>query len=341
MMKVVIPVLVLTLSISAFGMDVAPYLPGEAVTNSEAHELVERFRSRDVQAWKAPPAPDALNEHANAELIRYGIQVLDKTVETIGPKVADPQKRFSGNGLNCSSCHLKGATGLPGTKLDAIPFTNMANDYPQFRGRGMNIVSAEMRINGCMTRSMGNGRPLPADSREMQGMLAYFDWLAEGTEKDQAMQGTNLPGVELPARQASIEEGEMVFKAKCVACHGMDALGMKAPDYARTGNYTFPPLAGDESFNDGAGMSRLIKATRFIHANMPLGASSDQPLLSVDEAYDAAAYMLSLQRPHREGRDQDFPDPDFRPADYPVPAYFGDDRDALERAKLGPYTFAK
>jgi len=333
--------LLLMLSTSTMCMDITQYQSGKPVTNSEAHELVKRFKSRNVQEWKDPPALDALSGHENAELIRYGIQVLDKTVLTIGPKVSDLKKRFSGNSLNCSSCHLKGGTGLPGTKYDAIPFSNMVNDYPQFRGRGMSIVSAEMRINGCMTRSMGNGRSLPSDSREMLGMLAYFDWLAEGTQKDQAMKGTNLPKIDLPNRRANVQAGEKVYKAKCLACHGADALGMKAPEYAQTGNYVFPPLAGEDSFNDGAGMSRLIKATQFIHANMPLGAISSQPQLSVDDAYDVAAYMLSLQRPHRDGRDKDFPDPDFRPADYPVPGYFGDDSDALKRAKLGPYNSAK
>jgi thiosulfate dehydrogenase len=79
-------------------------------------------------------------------------------VLTIGPKVKDSTKRYSGNGLNCSSCHLKGETQLPGTMYDAIPFTNVSNDYPKFRGRNMSITSAAGRVNGCMTRSMGMAR---------------------------------------------------------------------------------------------------------------------------------------------------------------------------------------
>ena len=337
-MKYFLSFLLVVYAATAHSIDVSPFKPGQKLSNKQAHELTQRFKQRKVQDWKAPPTIDSLKDHENEDLISYGITVLDKTLITIGPNVKDVSKRYSGNSLNCSSCHLKGDTALPGTKYDAIPFTNMSNDYPQFRGRDMDIVSAAMRINGCMTRSMGNGKPLPEDSREMKGILAYFDWLAEGTQKNQAMKGTNLPKVKLPDRKADVENGNKVYIQICAACHGHDAMGDEAPDYATTGKYTFPPLAGEGSFNNGAGMSRLIKATLFVHANMPLGASSTTPIVTVDQAYDAAAYMLSLPRGHHEGRDKDFPDPDFRPADYPVPEYFGSDKAALEKARLGPYT---
>lgn len=84
-------------------------------------------------------------------------------------------------------------------------------------------------------------------------------------------------------------------------------------------------------------MSRLKTATRFIYANMPLGVTVDKPTLSVEQAYDVAAFVESLPRPERAGRDQDFPNPAFRPSDYPVPAYFKGDKTALEKARYGPY----
>ena len=204
----------------------------------------------------------------------------------------------------------------------------------------MTIGNLEDRVNGCMVRSMGDGKPLPGDSREMKGILAYFAWLAEGTKKDMAMRGTGLPTVDLPDRAADINNGRVVFQKSCQACHGENGLGLKAPDYDQTGKYMFPPLAGDDSFNDGAGMSRMIKATLFIHSNMPLGTSADKPALSIDDAYDVAAYVESLPRPSRIDRDKDFPDPGFRPIDYPVPEYFKGDMKALNRAKYGPFTKA-
>ena len=54
-----------------------------------------------------------------------------------------------------------------------------------------------------------------------------------------------------------------------------------------------PPLWGPDSFNNGAGMTRILTAARFIKARMPFG----QPDLTDDEAYDVAAYVNSNPRP--------------------------------------------
>lgn len=328
----------LLISLPATAIDITPYKEGQKLSNKQAKELQQRYKERDVQPWKKASNKETLKGHNNTESIEYGILVLDKTAQTIGPNVNDKNKRYSANSLNCSSCHLKGESQLPGTKHDALPFTNVSNDYPQFRGRGMSIVTAAARVNGCMTRSMGAGTELPLDSKEMKGILSYYDWLAEGTKKDQAMDGTGVPKLKLPDRKADVTAGKKVYQQSCVACHGDNALGLKAPDYNTSGNYTFPPIAGNDSYNDGAGMSRQIKASQFIHANMPLGASSKTPLLTVEQSYDVASYVLSLPRSERKDRDKDFPDTDFRPADYPVPEYFSGDKKALEKAKLGPYS---
>ena len=337
-MKKLIVLSLLSLSTPTFAIDVSPYKDGQKLTDTQAKELQQRYKQREVQKWKEISATNDIKKHKNAELIEYGILVLDKTAATIGPKVKDKSKRYSGNSLNCSSCHLKNDSQLPGTKYDALPLTNVSNDYPQFRSRGMSVVTAAARVNGCMTRSMGDGKPLPLGSKEMKGMLAYFDWLAEGTKTNLAMQGTSVPKLKLPNRQANVKDGKVAYKQLCIACHGEKALGTKAADYNTSGEYTFPPLAGNESFNNGAGMSRLIKATDFIHANMPLGTTSKNPVLSIDQAYDVAAYFLSLPRTEHKHRDKDFPDKNFRPADYPVPEYFKGDKAALKKAKLGPYS---
>jgi len=329
---------ILFIANNSFSMDIAPYKVGQKLNDKQAKELQQRYNQLEKQAWKAPGAVDSYAKHKNAELIKYGIQLHDKTVSTIGPDVADTTKRYSGNSLNCSSCHLKGDTQLPGTKFDAIPFTNVSNDYPKFRSRNMSISSLSDRVNGCMTRSMGNnGKAIPVESKEMQAILAYYDWLAEGTKKGLAMQGTGLPKIAFPDRKADLAAGQKTYQQFCVACHAQNGQGTKAPDFAKTGVYTFPPLAGKDSFDNGAGMSRLKTATKFIHANMPLGASSKTPALTIDQAYDVAAFVLSLARENKIGRDKDFPNENFRPDDYPVPEYFNGDKDALEKASLGPY----
>ena len=318
-------------------MDISPYKAGQLLTTEQAEELMQRYANRSVQQWKPAPAKTTINSREDADLILYGIQVLDKTAKTIGPKVADATKRFSGNSLNCSSCHLKGEDGLPGTRFYAMPFNNVVNDYPNFRSRSMTIGTAADRVNGCMTRSMGDGRPFPDDSREMKGILAYYEWLATGTEKNMAMKGTGLPKTEIPSRMANLTKGKQVYQKSCQSCHGADGLGTKGPDYEKSGGYLFPPLAGSDSYNDGAGMSRILTATNFIHSNMPLGTQFDKPTLSEDDSFDVAGYVESLKRPHKGGRDKDFPNEKFRPVDYPVPEYFEGDKKALERAKYGPF----
>ena len=329
--------IILFAAANSFAIDISPYKTGQKLNDKQAEEIQQRYRERDKQSWKAPDTLESLDKHKNAEMIKYGMQVLDKTVLTIGPNVQDKSKRYSGNSLNCSSCHLKGDTQLPGTKYDAMPFTNGINDYPNFRSRSMSIGSLADRVNGCMTRSMGDGKALPVESREMLAILAYYDWLGEGTKKNSAMDGTGLPKIVFPDRKADVAAGEKIYQQFCFACHAQNAEGTKAADYNTSGNYTFPPLAGNDSFDNGAGMSRLKTATQFIHANMPLGTSSKKPALTVEQAYDVAAYILSLPRKNKSGRDKDFPNTNFRPDDYPVPEYFNGNRNALEKAKLGPY----
>ncbi len=317
-------------------IDVSPYQPGQSLTTGQALELKKRFKNRPMGVWRVNDSSN-IDTHKNAKLIRYGIQILDHTADTIGPNVSEPQKRFSGNNLSCSNCHLKGPSGLPGTKYYGIPFVNVMNDYPNFRARSMKVGTIVDRVNGCMSRSMGDGKPLPENSLEMQAVLAYFNWLAEGTATNQAMVGVGLPVIDIPNRKVSLHNGKRVYKSQCAQCHGESGLGVKEAASNRHSGYLFPPIAGRDSYNNGAGMSRVIKATRFIYANMPFGATANATVLSIDQAYDVAGYINSLKRPERADRDKDFPNPRFRPIDYPVPSYFIDDATKLEQAKYGPF----
>ena len=61
--------------------------------------------------------------------------------------------------------------------------------------------------------------------------------------------------------------------------------------------YSVPPLWGADSFNDGAGMGRLITAANFIHNNMPFGTTWGSPTLSSVDAWDVAAFLESQSRP--------------------------------------------
>jgi len=96
-----------------------------------------------------------------------------------------------------------------------------------------------------------------------------------------------------------------------------------------------PPLWGDDSFNDGAGMSRLISAADFIHGNMPSGTSWRQPVLSVQDSWDVAAYVLSQPRPRKDHLERDFPVRTQKPVD----AAYGPYADGFGAAqhKYGPF----
>jgi thiosulfate dehydrogenase len=99
--------------------------------------------------------------------------------------------------------------------------------------------------------------------------------------------------------------------------------------------YLNPPLWGPDSFNDGAGMSRLTDAANFIHFNMPNGTSFDDPYLGQADAWDVAAYVISQPRPKKAGLDKDFPNLLLKP----VVASYGPYADTFseKQHKYGPF----
>ena len=68
-------------------------------------------------------------------------------------------------------------------------------------------------------------------------------------------------------------------------------------------------------------MARLITAANFIHFNMPHGADYVNPQLTVEQAWDVAAYLISQPRPRKAGIDKDFPDLLAKPIDTPYGPY--------------------
>lgn len=266
-------------------------------------------------------------EQVNAEpSIEYGRQLIRETSATMGPNHEDPTMRFSGTNLDCASCHLDTGTE-PGTLSLLLADTK----YPRFSGRDGVESDLRDRINGCMTRSM-NGRELARDSIEMVSMEMYIKGLAQQYELmgDSKRALDEPPAFAEPNRMASIEAGGEVFRERCQVCHGENGEGLLQTADIVDG-YLFPPLWGQDSFNNGAGMTRILTAARFIKARMPLG----QPDLSDDEAYDVAAYMNSHERPRRANLEVDFPDINRKPVDSPYPPY--GDNFPHEQHLLGPF----
>jgi thiosulfate dehydrogenase len=279
----------------------------------------------DLAEW-TPPGIRAVGDDAFGKLVKYGYALMVDTANQIGPAASDPAKRYSGNNLTCQNCHLKA-----GTQPYAMPLVGVWGQFPQYRGREGEIGTLEERVNGCMERSM-NGRVLPLDGREMKAYLAYMKWLSTGVPDGAKLTGAGTKSVKEPGRAANLGHGEQVFGQTCALCHGKDGLGQRA---ATGAGYQFPPIWGPDSYNDGAGMSRLLTAAAFVRHNMPLGTSFDAPVLSDDDAYDVAAYINSTGRPTKADLDKDFPNKLQKPADAPYGPYV--DGFPAEQHKFGPF----
>ena len=190
----------------------------------------------------------------------------------------------------------------------------------------------EERINGCMERSM-NGRALPLESREMKAFSSYMRWLSTGVPDGAKLRGAGTLQIKEPDRAANPAHGAEVYAQACAACHGADGSGQRA----QTGlGYQFPPLWGRDSYNNGAGMSRLLTAAAYALHNMPLGTSFDSPFLTDEQAYDVAGYIVSQKRPEKANLDKDFPIRLQKPIDTPYGPYA--DGFSEEQHRLGPFS---
>jgi len=225
--------------------------------------------------------------------IRYGKKVMTET-QTYA-------KAYVGNGLNCSSCHLDA-----GRTAYASPWVGLWGMFPEYRSRNGQVNTLQDRVNDCFERSM-NGKPLPYDSNEMRGILAYIWWLSKDVPTGVEVRGRGFARV--PMTTADPKRGEVIYAAKCAVCHGADGQGRDGPN----GAYLFPALWGPKSFNIGAGMARLSNAAGFVKANMPVGQGNT---LSDVDALDVAAYFTRQPRPDFAGKSRDWPNGD-KPSDSP------------------------
>lgn len=272
---------------------------------------------------------DSLPNDHYGRLVRYGKYLSEKTFEVIGPEVANKKMRFAGNNLACTNCHQESAT-----KKFAMPWVGAQATFPQYRGREDDVSTIEERVNGCMERSM-NGKPLPFDSKEMKAYATYIHFLSKGVPVGSSVEGQGLPKFAAPERASDIVAGEKVYVEKCAACHAADGGGLRNGKPGEAKGYTFPPLWGKDTFNNGAGMNRLLTAASFIKTNMPLGAAHGQAQLSNDEAYDVAGYIISKPRSIKPGLDKDFPARWNKPVDAAFPPYV--DGASAEQHKYGPF----
>ena len=234
--------------------------------------------ARDVTKLPASPEND---------IIRNGHALIVDTATHIGKSASDPQKRYAGNDLACMNCHLDA-----GLRPFAAPFVSTFATFPMLVDD--QVLTLKDRINGCMRRSM-NGKNLPEDGPEMEALIAYIKFLGHGTPEGVRVPGMGLLSLPDPPLAADSGRGEKVYADLCASCHKDDGLGERNKP-PRLG-YSIPPLWGDDSFNAAAGMAKLAHAAAYIRANMPFGVRYLDPVLSVQQAWDVAAYMISKPRP--------------------------------------------
>ncbi|MBI4383181.1 MAG: c-type cytochrome [Nitrospinae bacterium] len=180
-----------------------------------------------------------------------------------------------------------------------MPYVGLTGIFPKYWARTGTVVSLQERVNDCFMRSL-NGKPLPMDSAEMNGILAYIAWLSWGTPTGMEVEGRGVRKLPPPETPPDPVRGKELFASICSACHGPDGAGQKGGD----GFYTIPPLWGGASFNIAAGMARLNTAAAFVKHNMPLGRSG---LLDDRDAYDIASYFTAQPRPDFPLKHLDWP----------------------------------
>lgn len=275
-----------------------------------------------VNYWQAPDVA-TLDGNSDKELILYGKDIIAHTSEYYGPK----GKIFKGatNGMNCQNCHLDAGTKVFGNNYSAV-----ASTYPKFRARSGSVENIHKRVNDCFERSL-NGKALDTTSKEMQAIVAYINWLGKDVPKGTVPEGSGLKKVEFLKRAANPENGKNIYIQQCAVCHQKDGLG-KMNDAGTA--YTYPPLWGKNSYNDGAGLYRMSNFANYIKYNMPLGANHDSPILTDEEAWDIAAFVNSQERPHKDIK-KDWPKIEAKPFDHPFGPYT--DGFTEEQHKYGPF----
>ena len=296
--------------------------------NSDQPKALELPKLPIVKNWSAPDV-DALPDDVYGRLVRYGKKLTTETYAVIGPEVKDKKMRYAGNNLACQSCHENAAT-----KPYAITWVGVSAVFPQYRGRENDVSTVEERVNGCMERSM-NGKALPFNSREMKAFVTYIHFISTGIPIGARVEGAGTVKFTPPNRKADLVAGKQVYHEMCAGCHQPNGAGVPNGNLKEAKGYAFPALWGKDTYNNGAGMNRLLTAAAFIKGNMPLGTTAANPSLTDDQAYDVAAYINSHDRPKKANLDKDFPARYNKPVDAAFPPYIGGG-DA-DQHKYGPF----
>jgi thiosulfate dehydrogenase len=283
----------------------------------------EALKLKDtINYWIAPDI-ESLKGNINKELILYGKDLIAHTSDYFG----ENGKIFksSTNGMNCQNCHLEAGTKIFGNNYSAV-----ASTFPKYRARSGAVENIYKRVNDCFERSL-NGRAIDTNSKEMQSIVAYMNWLGKDVAKGVKPTGSGFKDLVFLDRAADPEKGKVIYSEKCQSCHQQNGAGLMNEEKT---TYTYPPLWGDHSYNDGAGLYRISNFAKFVKYNMPLGVSHNNTQLTDDEAWDVAAFVNSQSRPKKNIK-KDWPKIEEKPFDHPFGPYV--DGFDEKQHKYGPF----
>lgn len=190
----------------------------------------------------------------------------------------------AGDKISCTNCHFSGGNTFGGRK-GGLSLVGVVHEYPKTLESGKKFTLAE-RMNSCFMRSL-NGKPLSLDSPDMNALVTYLEWISKGIPKR-----ANYPWMgtkKLRTRHTpDPKNGAKIYEMNCALCHGKNGEGQERPY-----DLSYPPLWGDYSFNDGAGMNTLETFAYFVYENMPY----NDPELTVEDALDVASFVIRQPRP--------------------------------------------
>lgn len=275
-------------------------------------------------AWVGPDiTSDTTIKGEERNLILYGQDLIAHTSKYFGPKGSVSKLT---NGMNCQNCHLNAGNQPWGNNYGGVYST-----YPKYRDRSGRVESIYKRVSDCMERSL-NGKALDSNSREYTAIYSYIKYLGKNVKKDTKPNGSGIEKIKLLDRSADPQKGKIVYVAKCQICHGNNGQGQLL---ANNAEYAYPPVWGEHSYNDGAGLYRISNLAGYIKNNMPfLQTTHEKPTLSDEQSWDLAAYINSQPRPHMN-QSKDWPNIKKKPFDYPYGPYA--DSFSEQQHKFGPY----
>jgi thiosulfate dehydrogenase len=211
-----------------------------------------------------------------AEVVKLGEAIVENT--TTHPM----SKEYVGNALNCTSCHLDN-----GRHEKAGTFLGTATAYPAWSPRENRVITLEDRVLNCFMRSCNGTRP-PLGSEVSVAVTAYITSLSQGhTLRMNSKRPVGPGAIKLLAvkpDQANINRGASLYTSRCAECHQKDGQGDKEN----------PPVWGERSYNDGAGLSSVENLAAWLKVAMPL----DDTDLTEQQSLDIAAYVNSHKRSH-------------------------------------------